>query len=244
MVSQFKKRIKTVFLFICAISFTKQANATIIDDFTSPVTTPAKYVLLTGSIITIGLVLSRYDTVQPVQRDFTSRRHLGKWAKVGEVWGKGQINLAYVGLMVISAIGGNKNGLRRAKIMTVGSLFAVGATAILKETVGQPRPNDGRDKQSFPSGHATGAFAFASVVGAEHGALWGIPAYAIATFIAWSRINDNKHYLHDVVGGATIGMAYGLGVYYSTWGKNRSRNAELLPLIMDDGVGALATIRF
>ena len=30
--------------------------------------------------------------------------------------------------------------------------------------------------------------------------------------IAESRMNDNRHYLHDVLAGMTIGMAYGVGL--------------------------------
>ena len=37
---------------------------------------------------------------------------------------------------------------------------------------------------------------------------------ALAGTVALSRMNDNKHYLHDVVAGATIGTAYGLGIYF------------------------------
>ena len=32
-------------------------------------------------------------------------------------------------------------------------------------------------------------------------------------------MNDNKHYIHDVAGGFTIGSAYGFGISYLQQGK-------------------------
>ena len=58
------------------------------------------------------------------------------------------------------------------------------------------------------------SFAFASVVAARHGWAYGSIAYGAATFISVSRINDDWHYLHDVLVGMGIGAAYGWGLKY------------------------------
>ncbi|PMK02142.1 phosphatase PAP2 family protein [Vibrio sp. 10N.261.55.A7] len=72
-----------------------------------------------------------------------------------------------------------------------------------KNTVGRKRPN-GSGWKSFPSGHAGGAFSGAAFLQTRYGSSWGIPAYALATATAASRIHGNRHYAGDVLGGASI----------------------------------------
>jgi membrane-associated phospholipid phosphatase len=66
-------------------------------------------------------------------------------------------------------------------------------------------------KGSFPSGHASTAFATATVMHRRWGWRVGVPAYAVASFIAATRL-QNVHYLSDVAFGAALGIASGLAV--------------------------------
>ena len=75
----------------------------------------------------------------------------------------------------------------------------------LKRIVLKPRP-DGTDNYSFPSGHTTSAFSGAAFIQRRYGWNYGIPAYALASFVGYSRINANKHDGWDVLGGAVIGI--------------------------------------
>lgn len=61
--------------------------------------------------------------------------------------------------------------------------------------------------QSFPSGHATLAFALATVIAAEYSETSIIPitVYGLAAGTALSRLNDDKHWASDVFAGAVIG---------------------------------------
>lgn len=67
--------------------------------------------------------------------------------------------------------------------------------------------------ESFPSGHATNSFAFATAV-AGHFDGWVVPTivYTIAAGVSFSRVNDNVHFPSDVVAGALIGHAVARGV--------------------------------
>jgi membrane-associated phospholipid phosphatase len=81
-------------------------------------------------------------------------------------------------------------------------------TSVVKAAVGRERPN-GEDSKSFPSGHASNAFALAAVVERHYGWKGGVPAYALASAVAVSRLQRNKHYLSDVMAGATLGYLVG-----------------------------------
>jgi membrane-associated phospholipid phosphatase len=67
---------------------------------------------------------------------------------------------------------------------------------------------------SFPSGHATVAFAAATVFALEYRNKPWVPilAYTSATIIGLSRITENKHWATDVLAGAAIGFLAGKNV--------------------------------
>lgn len=90
--------------------------------------------------------------------------------------------------------------------------------------------------RSFPSGHATAAFAFAAAVSRETQFWWpesrwsvGTAAYAGATLVGVSRMYDNFHWASDVLGGAAIGTLLGLKVvkYHHSHPGNRIDRALL-----------------
>ncbi len=96
-------------------------------------------------------------------------------------------------------------------VLLAGPLVTLGATAWMKSTVGRERPN-GEDTRSFPSGHSSLAFSFAT---ATHHNLDHVPGSAVpwarglnwglAAGTAWARVEAGKHYLSDVLAGAALG---------------------------------------
>jgi membrane-associated phospholipid phosphatase len=51
------------------------------------------------------------------------------------------------------------------------------------------------------------AFALAAALADDIHRPWAtVGLYTLATGVGWSRINDNKHWLSDVAGGALIGI--------------------------------------
>lgn len=121
-------------------------------------------------------------------------------------------------------------------------------TPLLKRGFGRARPNQdthgahdfdpGTAQESFPSGHATNAFALASVV-AAHSDGWLIPtlAYSVASGVAASRMNDNAHWASDVVAGALIGASTGRFIAHRHRNANRRAVVTLVPLIGPRRVG-------
>ena len=81
------------------------------------------------------------------------------------------------------------------------------ATYALKYSIDKTRPN-GDCCESFPSGHTSIAFSGATFLDKRYGHKIGIPAYIMASFVGYSRVQAEKHYWEDVITGAAIG--YGL----------------------------------
>jgi hypothetical protein len=62
---------------------------------------------------------------------------------------------------------------------------------------------------SFPSGHTSSTFCFASVMHEAYGPLVGVPLYGLGALVAIERLDDDEHYLSDVLMGAVLGTVIG-----------------------------------
>ncbi|HEY8518554.1 MAG TPA: phosphatase PAP2 family protein [Gammaproteobacteria bacterium] len=82
----------------------------------------------------------------------------------------------------------------------------VGATLLLKAAVDKDRP-DGSDDDAFPSGHASMAFQGAAFMHRRYGWRPAVPAYVLAAYTAWSRVDADEHDEADVLAGAALGIA-------------------------------------
>lgn len=191
-------------------------------DFTSPYSTDALYILSTGMLVStiLGNDDRNLDQQAKAQAEFDPP--LKDFGYLGETLGWGYLNLLYVaGFAMHGYFKQNNLSKERAEIMFSSSTFTLLTTSILKVTVKRARPSFPSKEDSFPSGHASMSFNFASVVAAEHGTYWGIPAYALASFISYSRVNDGWHWVSDVLVGATIGASYGWGVHLNRRNYNQ-----------------------
>lgn len=92
--------------------------------------------------------------------------------------------------------------LLRAQIVTQTLTYG------LKAAVNRERP-DGSGDDSFPSGHASTTWATATVLERHIGWKAAVPTYLVATYVATSRLHDDRHHLSDVIFGATIGLVAG-----------------------------------
>jgi len=114
------------------------------------------------------------------------------------------------------------------------AILGEGLAEIAKLGVRRDRPNnpDGRQSKgySMPSGHATVTFAAATVLQQHLGYKAAIPTYLVASYVAISRLHDNRHYASDVAMGAALGVVVGRTVTY------HGRNFWGGPVIIPGGV--------
>jgi membrane-associated phospholipid phosphatase len=100
----------------------------------------------------------------------------------------------------------------------------------LKRLTHEQRPDDS-DFRSFPSGHATVAFAIATAEAEFHpkrAVVW----YLGASIIAESRVELKKHYVHDVLAGAACGY------FTAEWELHNPHGLLLFPFIDPDNHSA------
>jgi membrane-associated phospholipid phosphatase len=134
-------------------------------------------------------------------------RHFGQ----AEVYGTITLGLVAAGLA------SHNDDLTRAGGRLAATLALAGATSTLtKFAFGRPRPSESTDADVFapfsgedamPSGHSTIAFALATALADDIHKTWAsVGLYTLATGVAWSRLNDDRHWLSDVAAGAVVGI--------------------------------------
>lgn len=188
-----------------------------------------------------------------------ANRFMQATATGARFWGNPGAAIAGVGIYLAGTASGNRRvqdlGLHATGAVVTANVITFG----IKVLAGRARPHldtlnstdfellrglRDDDYQSFPSGHATAAFAFASVVTAETshwwpGAKWpvGIASYGVAALTATSRIYNNQHWASDVLTGAAIGTITGLKLfrYQHSHPDNRIDNVFLKAGLQSSG---------
>ncbi len=109
----------------------------------------------------------------------------------------------------------------------------------LKYSIDDNRPNGSTNENSFISAHTASAFGGAAFIQRRYGWKLGVPAYAAASFVGWSRIHAKAHNTDDVIRGAAIGVA---GAYLFT--RPIGKDWVMSPIIGSDVVGVSFTKRW
>jgi membrane-associated phospholipid phosphatase len=174
-------------------------------------------------------------------------------SRLGNVLGNGRIALVVTSATygVASLAGFDEVADPAGRVLA--SLVAAGmANGLLKASVGRARPRlelgSGEFRpfaldngwQSFPSGHATVAFALATAISAEADRLWVTAlTFSGAGLVAWSRSHEDRHWASDVVAGAAVGtvMAYHTSRRLHRGGEERDRRPGARLLLGPDVIG-------
>jgi hypothetical protein len=121
---------------------------------------------------------------------------------------------------------GGQHSLRVVDALATSAALCTGLKSVIKS----PRPDNDKELDSFPSCHATTAFAVARIQSHYHpdyAALW----YGGAALIGYSRLDLNRHRFTDVLVGA------GLGYLVGEVELGQKHGLLLFPLIRQDAQG-------
>ena len=153
------------------------------------------------------------DTVQ-AHRTAGQDQFFNRYQNLGDAWSFGVIGA----FEIWGEVGGNTTAKNTAMDALTASIIGPGLIGTsLKYAVGRVRPNTATNafqfkpfsnNQSFPSGHASQAFAVATAI-AENYPFWWVQTlcYGGAGLVGYARIEQNAHYASDVVAGALLGWA-------------------------------------
>lgn len=161
-----------------------------------------------------GAVAMRQDLDDEVRR--RTARHPERWGEGTLILGRiGEYEA--VGLVALHACALRREDERLHNLS--GSMISAYTltgltTLVIKGVANTDRPsrewNGGQF--GFPSFHAAGTFSTAAVLDEYYGPKAGLPAYALAGLISWSRIDERDHDLSDVFFGAALGYIIGKSV--------------------------------
>jgi membrane-associated phospholipid phosphatase len=90
---------------------------------------------------------------------------------------------------------------------------------------------------AFPSGHSATTFATAAVLERHLGYRAAVPTVLLATYVAASRLHDNRHFLSDVIFGAALGTASG----WTVVGRHGRSDYTMVPIPVRGGVFVAVT---
>ncbi|MEM9227523.1 MAG: phosphatase PAP2 family protein, partial [Verrucomicrobiota bacterium] len=167
------------------------------------------------------------DQFTPVQAVARSLSYWGDFFK---------LNVIILGLgLPLALIFKSRHWQRIVLVITFAALWAGIAVNILRPGFGRPRPSteaaDGlypisfaHGYHSFPSGHATTAFATATAVTMVCPPA-AFPAYLTAGGIAWSRMQLNRHHPADILGGFGLGTFWGF-VFGAAYRRTRGEQYQ------------------
>src|SRR3954470_4760292 len=159
--------------------------------------------LAVGGAAALGV----HSVARDVARDFLGMNVNGAF-KPGAVIGSTPFQLgASIATYAIGRALGRSCVARVGADLIQAEVMAEGLTFVFKEATRRSRPEG--TGFSFPSGHTTVTFATATVLQRHFGWKVGLPAYAVASYVAASRVEMKRHYLSDVTFGAVLGITAG-----------------------------------
>ena len=136
-------------------------------------------------------------------------------------------------------------GERSLRAVLVGGPVVLG----LQYALGASRPSEGIGSQWRPfndnnavSGHAfIGAIPFLTAAKMSDSAVWKLTMITFSVLPAWSRVNDNRHYLSQVLMGYSFAC---LSVWAVDATEQSKRSIMIVPMAVGDGAGVGVSCSF
>ena len=161
-----------------------------------------KSLILPASLITVGAIGTAIDGMNDFH--LFSRKDSVKKIRIDDYMEWGMLGWVFV----CDLMGKEKhNWVDQLCLVAIAEGFNAAMTRTVKHAVGEIRPDGG--PHSFPSGHTANAFLGAHIAWKEFkesSPVLAYSGYALATFVACSRLYNNRHWVADVVAGAGFGI--------------------------------------
>ncbi len=207
------------------------------DDFVDVLVSPKNWkggdFLSFSAVLGAGLLLYSVDQdIQQWVQDHRSSSSEDSFKTIGQL-GNGVVLIGLMTALYVSGEVSDNNSLRKTALLSLESWLTSGIIVRgLKSVAGRARPWTGESSHSFhpfstrsrfasfPSGHASSAFAVATVIADQSQKVYiDILAYSLATMAAFSRVHLDKHWASDILVGSAIG--YFVGKKISALDRNR-----------------------
>lgn len=135
-------------------------------------------------------------------------------------------------------------------------LAAIGATSsatdLIKDITDRTRPDE-RSDNSFPSGHASGAFSYMTLANRNIDMIdmpqalkppFKIGNYLLASGVAWARVEGQRHYPSDVLAGVALGHFLTAFIHDAFMNLPDDGNTDLVIFPIRGGAGIALAFRF
>ena len=211
------------------------------NDFGQVIVSPAhwkkKDFLKLSAVLGTGLILFAVDQdiQQWVQDNGTSSSE--DFSNFITHFGDGGVLAGLIAVLYATGELSKSNGLRNTALLSLESWLTTGGmVGVMKFSIGRARPyteesshsfhpfSTGSRNYSFPSGHASAAFAVATAIAEQsRKAYVDIAAYTLASLVALSRVHEDKHWASDVFIGACLGYFIAKKISALDRGRNSSK---------------------
>lgn len=206
----------------------------------------AKSLILPASLITVGAIGTAIDGMQDFH--LFSRRDSVKQIRVDDYLEWGMLGWVFI----CDLIGKEKHHWTdQLFLVALAEGLNAGMVQGVKHTFNITRP-DGRP-HAFPSGHTSNAFLGAHLAYKEfrdYSPALAYSGYAIALFVAGTRLHNNRHWVADVVAGAGFGILsveLSYLIYFPIRNAIKGKGNDRLvvaPLVNGRGGGVFLSFRF
>jgi hypothetical protein len=149
-----------------------------------------------------------------------------------------------IGITAIQLFVDQKNGLKHGRAIALTALSHVTLALIAHRARPAGRADYLPFKSSWPSGHASSAFATAESLAYAYGWWVGVPMNALAIAISAGRVSENAHWLSDVVSGAALGIFWAHASNNVDEIEPSPQAWQVVPTPFEDGLGVLISKRF
>lgn len=195
-----------------------------------------------GSVALVGALIPM-DNVLNVPFENWQQNGAKSFGEAGDVAGGLPFQFGLTGAALgVGVLAKNKPMQHFALDNLQAQLFTGGITFVIKELFHRARPESGLDgyswfgpfkgrgNDSFISGHTSLSFSTATMIFLHSKKKWwvGLAAYGLATGVGISRMQMQKHWASDVIGGALLGTAVSAYVYRQQQQRRSGKMARIL----------------